>query len=85
MLKIRLARTGAKKQPQYRIVVADEQEKRDGRFIEIVGHYNPMVETTKKLELKKDRYLHWLSVGAQPTKAARDLFESYERISRVSS
>lgn len=84
MLKIRLARVGAKKQPQYRIVVADERQKRNGRFIEIVGHYNPMAEPAR-LELKKDRYLHWISNGAKPSKTANDLFKRHERISQVSS
>ena len=84
MLKIRLARIGAKKQPQYRIVVIDEKEKRNGRFIEIVGHYNPIIEPVQ-LDLKKDRVLHWISVGAKPSKAASDLFKTYERTSRVSS
>ena len=84
MLKIRLARIGAKKQPQYRIVVIDEKEKRNGRFIEIVGHYNPIIEPVR-LDLKKDRILHWISVGAKPSKAANDLFKAYERTSRVSS
>ncbi|MBF0306298.1 MAG: 30S ribosomal protein S16 [Alphaproteobacteria bacterium] len=68
-LKIRLARAGAKKRPFYRIVVADSRSPRDGRFIEKVGTYNPMlpVEHVQRLQLDNDRIKHWLSVGAQPT------------------
>jgi small subunit ribosomal protein S16 len=68
-LKIRLARGGAKKRPFYAIVVADARSPRDGRFIERVGTYNPMVEKThpERLTLNSERIKHWLSVGAQPT------------------
>ncbi|MBO87982.1 MAG: 30S ribosomal protein S16 [Rickettsiales bacterium] len=68
-LKIRLARGGAKKRPFYRIVVADSRMPRDGRFIERVGTYNPMLpkEHPERIELKTERIQHWLSVGAQPS------------------
>ncbi|HVJ56145.1 MAG TPA: 30S ribosomal protein S16 [Aliidongia sp.] len=68
-LKIRLARGGAKKRPFYAIVVADARSPRDGRFIERLGTYNPMVEKThpERLTLKTERIQHWLSVGALPT------------------
>jgi small subunit ribosomal protein S16 len=68
-LKIRLSRTGAKKQPTYRLVVADSRSPRDGRFIEKVGTYNPRVphDHKERLVLKTDRIKHWLSVGALPT------------------
>jgi small subunit ribosomal protein S16 len=68
-LKIRLARGGAKKRPFYAIVVADARSPRDGRFIERVGTYNPMVEKghPERIVLKTERIQHWLSVGAQPT------------------
>jgi small subunit ribosomal protein S16 len=68
-LKIRLARGGAKKRPYYHIVVADARSPRDGRFIELLGTYNPMVEKThpERLTLKTERIQHWLKVGAQPT------------------
>lgn len=84
MVKIRLLRGGAKKQPKYRIVVADEQVKRDGRFIEIIGHYNPTANPAE-ISLNKDRYSHWLSVGAQPTKTVFDIARRYERADRVSN
>ena len=68
-LKLRLARAGAKKRPFYRIVVADSRSPRDGRFIEIVGTYNPILpkEDANRVLLKTDRIEHWLKVGATPT------------------
>jgi small subunit ribosomal protein S16 len=68
-LKIRLARGGAKKRPFYSIVVADARSPRDGRFIEKLGTYNPMLEKghAERVTLKEERLKHWLGVGAQPT------------------
>ena len=66
MVTIRLRRAGKKKQPSYRLVVADSRAPRDGKFIEIVGHYNP-VRQPQELEVKADRIRHWMSVGAQPS------------------
>ena len=69
MLKIRLARGGAKKRPYYQIVIADSHSPRDGRFIEKVGSYNPLVakDHPERLTLKTERIQEWLSKGAQPT------------------
>ena len=68
-LKIRLARAGAKKRPFYRIVIADSRSPRDGRFIEIVGTYNPILPKgdEKRVTLEAERVQHWLSKGAQAT------------------
>lgn len=68
-LRIRLARAGAKKRPYYRIVVAEATAPRDGRFVEKVGTYNPMLprEHADRVRLVEDRIKYWLSVGAQPT------------------
>ena len=68
-LKIRLARGGAKKRPYYSIVVADSRSPRDGRFIEKLGTYNPMLERSHadRVTLKAERIRHWLGVGALPT------------------
>ncbi len=69
MLKIRLARGGAKKRPYYAIVVADSHSPRDGRFIEKVGSYNPLLkkDDASRLVLKAERITEWLAKGAQPT------------------
>ena len=66
---IRLARGGAKKRPYYRIVVTDSRNSRDGRFIEKVGTYNPLLakDSPERVKLDADRISHWLSVGAQPS------------------
>ena len=72
MLKIRLTRLGAKKAPFYRIVVADSRSPRDGRFIETVGTYNPLVEENQ-VTLKEERVLEWLSKGAQPSDTVRNI------------
>lgn len=68
-LKIRLARGGAKKRPYYSIVVADSRSPRDGRFIERVGTYDPMLDRSRadRVTLKSERIEHWLGVGALPT------------------
>lgn len=66
MLRIRLRRTGKKKQASYRVVVADQRDPRDGDFVEIVGHYNPRTDPST-IVLKEDRIRHWLSKGAQPS------------------
>ena len=68
-LKIRLARGGSKKRPYYRIVVADVNAPRDGRFIEKIGTYNPLLpkDSEDRINLDVDRAKHWMSVGAKPT------------------
>jgi small subunit ribosomal protein S16 len=87
MVKIRLRRVGAKKQPSYRVVVTDSRSPRDGRFIEIVGFYNPRTEPPT-VEIKEDRVLRWLAQGAQPTDAVAGLLTrqgTMERLSRYKS
>ena len=66
MVKIRLRRVGAKKKPQYRVVVADSRAPRDGAFIEIIGQYNPLTDP-ETVTISEDKALHWLGQGAQPT------------------
>ena len=66
MLRIRLRRTGQKHQPSYRVVIADQNARRDGDFVEIVGHYNPRTEPTTVV-LNEERIRYWIGVGAQPT------------------
>lgn len=87
MLRIRLSRTGKKRQPSYRVVVADIEAKRDGRIVERIGHYNPLGEAAD-YTLDEGRALYWLSVGAQPTDAVKLLLEkqgTYERLARLHS
>jgi len=72
VVKIRLTRVGRKHAPFYRIVVADSHKPRDGRFIEIIGHYHPM-SAEPNYKVDEDRALHWLGVGAQPTDTARSI------------
>lgn len=72
MVRIRLSRHGAKKQPTYRIVVADQRAPRDGRILESIGHFNPRTEPeTLSVDLERARY--WLGVGAKPSAAVERL------------
>ncbi len=73
MVRIRLRRMGAKKQPTYRFVVADARSPRDGRFIEILGHYNPRTEP-RTVVVDEGRAREWLAKGAQPSETVRRLF-----------
>jgi small subunit ribosomal protein S16 len=81
MVKIRLRRMGAKKQPTYRFVVADARSPRDGRFIEILGHYNPRTEP-KTLVVNQDKVKEWLAKGAQPSDPVRRLFAELGLVER---
>ncbi|MCC6237637.1 MAG: 30S ribosomal protein S16 [Dehalococcoidia bacterium] len=76
MLRIRLRRTGKIHQPSYRVVVADQRAKRDGDFVEILGHYNPRSHP-KVFEVNQERVKHWLSVGAQPSDTVHRLFADH--------
>jgi small subunit ribosomal protein S16 len=79
MVKIRLARHGRKRRPFYRVVAADINAPRDGKFLEILGTYNPVEkEESKELTLKIDRVDYWLSVGAQPTDTAAALIKKFK-------
>jgi len=75
MVRIRLRRIGAKRQPSYRIVAADKEAPRDGRFIEVLGFYNPRTHPAT-IQLKEDRIYDWISKGAQPSDAASQVFRS---------
>jgi small subunit ribosomal protein S16 len=74
MVRIRLRRVGAKGQPSYRIVAADKETPRDGRFLEILGFYNPRTEPAT-IQLKEDRIFEWFSKGAQPSESAEKVFK----------
>ncbi|HAH97148.1 MAG TPA: 30S ribosomal protein S16 [Firmicutes bacterium] len=73
-VKMRLTRTGAKKRPSYRVVVADSRYPRDGRFLEILGHYNPIADPVE-FEIDQERALDWLKKGAQPSDTVRRLLK----------
>jgi small subunit ribosomal protein S16 len=77
-VKIRLTRVGSKKNPIYRVVVADSRSPRDGRFIEIVGRYNPRTEPST-IDLDQDKIDDWISKGAQPTAPVARLITAARR------
>jgi small subunit ribosomal protein S16 len=87
MVRIRLRQVGAKGQPSYRIVAADKESPRDGRFLEILGFYNPRTEPAT-IQILEDRVYQWLSKGAQPSESVIQVFKSaglmdrYERFQK---
>ncbi len=81
MLRIRLRRTGKKKQPSYRVVVADARAPRDGRFVEIIGFYNPRTDPPT-FRIDEERALYWLSQGAKPTEPVARLLEKQGTLDR---
>jgi small subunit ribosomal protein S16 len=74
MLAIRLRRAGSKNRPFFRVVVTESKSARDGRFVEVLGHYNPRTRP-ETVELDRDRLAHWLKVGAQPSDTVRTLVD----------
>jgi small subunit ribosomal protein S16 len=76
-VKLRLTRVGSKKNPIYRIVAADSRSPRDGKFLEIVGRYNPQTEPST-IEFDEERIRHWLSKGAQPSNTVQRLLKAKE-------
>lgn len=80
MVTIRLARTGAKKRPFYHVVVTDSRNRRDGRYIERVGYFNPIATGGEvELSLKQDRLHYWLGHGAQPSARVASLIKKYNK------
>ena len=79
--KIKLTRMGAKKQPTYRVVIQAERSKRDGRFIENIGFYNPRTKP-ETIELHEDRIYDWISHGAQPSGSVNQLFKTIGLLER---
>ena len=76
-VKLRLTRVGSKKNPVYRIVAADSRSPRDGKFLEIVGHYNPQTDPST-IDFDEERIRHWLSKGAQPSNTVQRLLKAKE-------
>lgn len=75
MVRIRFRRVGMRGQPSYRIVAADKESPRDGRFLEILGFYNPRTDPTT-LTVKEERVFHWMKNGAQPTESVAQVFKT---------
>jgi small subunit ribosomal protein S16 len=82
MVRIRLRRVGLKKQASYRIVVADKESPRDGRYIEIIGFYNPRTEPPQ-MDVQEDRALYWLKNGAQPSEAVARILDKTGTTARL--
>ena len=82
MVRIRLRRVGAKKQPSYRLVVVDSRAPRDGAFIAIIGHYNPLTDP-ETIVVDEQQALHWLSKGAQPSDTAARLLSKVGIMEKV--
>lgn len=81
MVRIRLRRVGAKRQPSYRVVAADSETPRDGRFLEVVGLYNPRTEPST-IQLDEARIYDWMSKGAQPSESVHKLFKTVGLLDR---
>jgi small subunit ribosomal protein S16 len=81
MVRIRLRRIGLKGQPSYRIVAADKESPRDGRFLEILGFYNPRTDPST-LTVKEDRVFHWMKNGARPSESVEQIFKSSGTLAR---
>lgn len=81
MVRIRLRRVGLKNQPSYRIVAAEKENKRDGRYLEILGTYNPRTEPSS-IAMKEDRVFHWLQNGAQPSESVAQIFKTVGLLDR---
>jgi small subunit ribosomal protein S16 len=79
-VRVRLTRVGGKKNPNWRVVVADQRSPRDGRFIEAIGHYNPRTDPST-IVIDEERFEHWVSRGAQPTGTVKKLMRARARSS----
>lgn len=77
-VRVRLTRVGSKKNPIWRVVVADQRSPRDGRFIETIGHYNPQTEPST-IRIDEERLQHWLARGAQPSGSVKQLVKAYSK------
>ena len=77
-VRVRLTRVGSKKNPIWRVVVADQRSPRDGRFIESIGHYNPQTEPST-IVIDEERFQHWVSRGAQPSNQVKQLVKAHSK------
>lgn len=85
MVKLRLQRTGSKNDPHYRIVAADSRSPRDGRFIDLIGHYHPTLGGTNQLTVSEDKAVEWIRKGAQPTDTVRALLKGQGILDKASA
>ena len=83
LVKLRLMRMGRRHAPTYRIVAIDSRMRRDGRFLEILGHYNPRTSGDPEIVVKDDRTAYWLGVGAQPSETVRSLLRRSGMLGRM--
>ena len=83
MLRIRLRRVGARKQPSYRVVVADQRAARDGKFVDQVGHYNPRTDPPT-INIDEEKVLKWIRQGAQPSDSVKRILRGLGTLDRVS-
>jgi small subunit ribosomal protein S16 len=90
MVRIRFRREGSRHQPFYRMVVAEKESPRDGRFLEVIGHYNPRTQPAT-IDVKEDRLIHWLKAGGVPSESVQQVlktcgaWERWERVQRGES
>ena len=77
-VRVRLTRVGSKKNPIWRVVVADQRSPRDGRFIETIGHYNPQTNPST-IAIDEERFQHWVARGAQPTNTVKQLVKAHHK------
>jgi len=82
MVRIRLRRVGSKRQASFRIIAADKESPRDGRFLEIIGHYNPRTEPATVV-VQEDRVYEWISKGAQLSDSVEQVFRSHGTLARI--
>lgn len=85
MVKLRLQRTGSKNNPHYRIVVADARSPRDGRFIELIGHYHPAMGGVNQVTVNEEKAVEWIQKGAQPTQTVKTLLKNQGILDKVSA
>jgi small subunit ribosomal protein S16 len=84
LLRIRLTRMGAKKKPFYRVVVMEQRQNRDGKFVEILGHYNPKANPAA-VDINMERVRHWLACGAQPSETVNSLLKKAASVTPVAA